>query len=403
MRSYAVENPTDQRFCAMSIADIINATSIPYSATVKEFSWWGSIFQSKQLSFSMQSQLGSNWCWAAASNSVSHFYWSLSRWTQCTIVNAELNRTDACNMPIPAGANVPWYLDRALDRTNNFVSINAGRATFAQIRAEIDAGRPMGARIGWNGGGGHFMVIHGYSTWFGEDYVDIDDPIYGKSHLTLADFSTSYQGSGTWTHYYITKSYRKWWWPDVVIPEYLFKKIWQARQVMQLKGVADPEHLEESEDANQARFGLAHHVYALGLDKLLSREAGDPEQVGLRVYETLGGSPVAYFDVDESGEGAVRAVSKSRAHLDAFAAAVAAAERLLPEDGEGKVDTRLLRVPALNFEALWVISGSGESLVLPLLGVGGLEPGRSYPIDAALEMLREAARPLADMGDTMGA
>ena len=144
-------------------------------------------------------------------------------------------------MPIPAGANVPWYLDKALDRTKNFVSINAGQATFAQIQAEVDAGRPIGARIGWSGGGGHFMVIYGYSTWFGEEYVDIDDPIYGKSHLTLVDFSTNYQGSGTWTHYYITKSYRKWWWPDVVIPEYLFKKIWQARQVMLLKGVADPD------------------------------------------------------------------------------------------------------------------------------------------------------------------
>ena len=387
----------------MSFADIVNARSIPYSTTAKEFSWWGSLFTSKQLSFSMQSQLGSNWCWAAASNSVSHFYWFLSTWTQCTIVNAELNRTDACNTPIVAGANVPWFLDKALDRTNNFVSINGGRATFSQIQAEIDAGRPMGTRIGWNGGGGHFMVIYGYSTWFGEEYVDIDDPIYGKSHLTLVDFSTNYQGSGTWTHYYITKSYRKWGWPDVVVPEYLFKKIWHARQVMLLKGVADPEHLEKFDDADQARFGLAHRVYALGLDKLLSHEAGDPEQVGLRVYETLRGSPVAFFDVDESGEGSVSAVSKSRAHLDAFTAAVAAAERLLPQDGDEKAETRLLRVPALNFEALWVLSGSGEPLILPLLGVGGLEPGHSYPLDAALEMLREAARPLANMGDTMGA
>jgi Papain-like cysteine protease AvrRpt2 len=390
----------------MSIADIANATSVPYSATVKEFPWWGSVFKSKQLSFSMQPQPASNWCWAAAANSVSHFYWFRSTWTQCTIVNAELNRNDACNTPIPAGSNVPWYLDRALDRTNNFVSINGGQAAFAQIRAEIDAGRPVGARIGWNGGGGHFMMIYGYTTWFGREYVDIDDPIYGKSHLTLGDFSTNYQGSGTWTHYYITKSYRKWWWPDVVISEDLFKKIWQARQVMTLKGVADPEHLVESEDADEARFGLAHRIYALGLDTLVSKEAVDPEPVGLRVYETLRGSPVAFFDVDESGEGSVRAVSKSPAHLDAFTAAVAAAERLLPQDGDEQdenAETRLLRVPALNFEALWVLSGSGESLILPLLGVGALEPGQAYPFDAALELLREAAEPLADMDDTMGA
>ena len=56
----------------MGISDIARATSVPYSAAVKEFALWGSIFTSKQLAFTMQSQLASNWCWAATSNSVSH-------------------------------------------------------------------------------------------------------------------------------------------------------------------------------------------------------------------------------------------------------------------------------------------------------------------------------------------
>jgi hypothetical protein len=387
----------------MTIEDIVNARAIPYAATLKEFQWWGSLFTTKQLSFTMQAQLASNWCWAATSNSVSHFYWSLSTWTQCKIVNAELGRTDACNTPTPAGANIPWYLDKALDRTHNFVSIHAAPATFAQIRAEIDAGRPMGARIGWNGGGGHFMVIYGYSTWLGQEYVDIDDPIYGKSHLTLEDFSTNYQGSGSWTHYYITKSYLKWWWPELVLPEYLIKKIWEARQVLVLKNVADPERFETSEELEDAQFGLTQRTYALGLDQLMAGSGTDPEQVGLRVYETRAGKPVAFFDVDESGEGSVRSASSSSIHLDAFAAAVETAKRIIPQDGDESADTRLLRVPALNFEALWVETGKGESVIVPLLAVAGLEIGQSYPLDAALETLREAARPLVDMDDTMGA
>lgn len=387
----------------MGISDIARATSVPYSAAVKEFALWGSIFTSKQLAFTMQSQLASNWCWAATSNSVSHYYWFLSAWTQCTIVNAELNRTDACTSPIPSGANVPWYLDRALSRTNNFVSITGGQASFALIRSEIDAGRPVGARIGWNGGGGHFMVIYGYSTWFGVEYLDIDDPIYGKSHLTLNDFATDYQGSGTWTHYYLTKSFRKWWWPDVVIKDPLLKKIWQARQVLAVKDAIDPEHLERTESADDVRFGLAHPVYALGLDRLLSGDRAEPEQVGLRVYESRDGSPVAFFDVDDAEDGEVRAVSKSPAHLEAFSSAVSAAERILPAERDDEAETRLLRVPALNFEGLWVVSGRGEALVVPLIGVGDLEAGRAYPLDEALAMLREAARPLADMDDTMGA
>ena len=85
------------------------------------------------------------------------------------------------------------------------------------------------------------------------------------------------------------------------------------------------------------------------------------------------------------------------------AAAVETAKRLIPQDGDESADTRLLRVPALNFEALWVDTGKGESVIVPLLAVAGLEIGQSYPLDAALETLREAARPLVDMDDTMGA
>jgi hypothetical protein len=385
----------------MDIEDIVDSVTVPYSAAYKEFLWWGSLFQSKRLGFNMQPQLASNWCWAATSNSVSHFYWFASTWTQCKIVNAELGRTDACNSPTPAGANVPWYLDKALARTNNFVSITAGQASFAQIRAEIDAGRPMGARIGWNGGGGHFMVIYGYSVWLGQEYVDIDDPIYGKSHITLNDFSTNYQGSGTWTHYYITKSYRRWWWPDVALPEQLFKKIWEARQSMLLTAAVDPERLDDAEP-DQSRFGFAQPTYSLGLDRLLSGDVARPSQVGLRVYETVRGTPVAFYDVDDAGEGRVRAASSAGARLDAFSSAVSSTARLVAEGGKG-TETRILQVPALNFEALWVLDEDGRSMVVPLLGVGDLQPGRTYALDEAIESLREAAKPLANMDDTMGA
>lgn len=402
----------------MPIEDAIHAASMPYSASPKELVKWGSRFRSNQLPFTMELQEQSNWCWAATAKSVSHFFWYLSPWRQCTIVNAELNRTDACSAHVPAGANIPWYLDRALSRTNNFVSIAAGQATFGQIRAEIDAGRPLGARIGWNNGGGHFMVIYGYSTWLDQRFVDIDDPISGKSHLTLEAFSTNYQGSGSWTHYYFLKSYSRWWWPKLVpIPEPVFKKIWEARELMRLKSTTDPDHAESTGSTEEPRFGLAHRVYALGLDDLLSKRKTEPQQIGLRIYESLHGSPVAFYDVDEAGEGAVHAMSESRAHLDAFSEALSAAERTMaPSDdrngsgdideadgGEDQAEARLLRVPALNFEGIWVIDRQGQSLILPLRSVGRLETGHSYAFDEALSLLSEAAQPLADMDDTMGA
>lgn len=393
----------------MSIDDVVRATSRPYSATLKQFDWWGSLFTSRRLPFTMELQTQTNWCWAATSKSVSHYYWFLSPWRQCTIANAELGRNDACQTPVPAAANVPWYLDRALTRTNNFVSITAGRPTFAQIRAEVDAGRPMGARIGWNPSGGHFVAIYGYATWFGTEFVDIDDPIWGKSHMSLSDFSTNYRGNGTWTHYYITKSYRRWWWPDVIIPEKFYKKIWQARQFMLLKEGADPEH-GLAEPAEEPSFGLGHRLYNLTLDEVLAGRADEPSPVGLRVYESVAGSPVAFFDVDESDEGNVRAMSKSAAHLDAFAAALAAAEHVMPRGDEGEeaqkaadAQASILTVPALNFEALWVRGRHGDPVLLPLTTVGELQVGHPYPFDEVMRILRSAAEPLRDMDDTMGA
>jgi hypothetical protein len=65
---------------------------------------------------------------------------------------------------------------------------------------------------------------------------------------------------------------------------------------------------------------------------------------------------------------------------------------------------RLFRAPALNFEALWLAyENQQEDLLVPLLPLGGLSVGEPVPYERALEAMREAARPLAGMDDTMGA
>ena len=160
----------------------------------------------RRLAFSMQAQLQTQWCWAACSASVSLFYDSASTWTQCTIVNAELGQTTCCQNGSTAQCNQPWYLDRALTRTGNLASWSGGTATIAQIRSEIGAGRPVGARIGWSNGGGHFVMIAGYRACDPDEYIDVRDPIYGSSDIPLATFTSSYQTTGSWTHTYYTEA-----------------------------------------------------------------------------------------------------------------------------------------------------------------------------------------------------
>src|SRR6478609_4406714 len=305
----------------MQLSEWVCATRRPYSSLLREAFIWEKWFTSKHLSFDMQAQTQTNWCWAATATSVSHFYWLLSTWTQCKVACGELGRTDCCNSTVPGACNVPWFLDGALTRTDNFVSI-MGVATFQQVRAEIDAGRPVGARVGWSGGGGHFMAIYGFSTVGGVEYFDIDDPIYGKTHLTVSEFSTNYQGSGTWTHTYFTKSRLRMPFKELILIEAVLKRIWEIRPLLQLKsdplfnGALSPRDLEAS-------VGMAHRVYALGLNALHDGPGGgadggssfglpQPEPVAVRVYELAKSGPQAFFDISEGPEPRVLQTSTAK-------------------------------------------------------------------------------------------
>ncbi len=158
----------------------------------------------RRLSFAMQHQQQTQWCWAAVAANVSAFFDSNTSWTQCTIVNAELDRSDCCSHGSSANCNRPWYLDRALSRTGNLQTWSTGARALTDVIDEVNAERPLCARIGWSGGGGHFLAIDGYNCELA--MVAVDDPWYGASDVTLSTFQTAYQGTGSWTHTYWVQS-----------------------------------------------------------------------------------------------------------------------------------------------------------------------------------------------------
>ncbi len=386
----------------MNVSEFVYLARRPYSSLLQESTIFGKLFVLKQLPFNMQMQTQSNWCWAATATSVSHYFWRWSTWTQCRVANAELGQTDCCHSPVPSHCNVPWYLDRALTRTRNFVSIT-GAVGFEQVRAEINAGHPVGARIGWSGGGGHFMVIYGYSMIGGGEYFDIDDPIYGKSHIPVSEFSSSYQGAGSWTHTYFMKSYFRLPFDLPVPPELILRRIWELRPLLRLKGQLPPVDTRDPGDDQDASIGLAQRIYAVGLDALLRAENVVPEAVGLRVYEMAGETPRAFFDISEDQDARLLQMSAAKSHLEAFSRGLSVA--LTVPKADQACELRLFRAPALNFEALWIsCDGASEhDVLIPLRSVGQLALHRPVALADALAQLREAARPLANMDDTMGA
>ena len=389
----------------MNISEIIRATSQPYSSAIERKvqirDWW---FFFRMLDFNMQQQTQSNWCWAATSTSVSLFYWLLSGWTQCKVAAAELS-LKCCDSPLPNGCNVPWYLDKALTRTHNLVSVMTGTVGFNQVKDEIDAGRVVCARIGWSGGGGHFVAIYGYSHMlFGAEYFDIDDPIYGKSSVTISDFTDSYHTTGSWTHTYFTQSYIRFMPIDpIALTEEVLFHIWEQRRLL---GVKAGLPVEEIERAQGRSLGLAHAIFTLGLEDLLKTEgAAQPAQTGVRVMEFSGETPRALFDVDNAMSGKVRLMSAANPYLELLPRALAAATADLQES-ERRFQLRLLRVPALNFEALWLHLDGGdnaEDKIVPLRGFYGFAPMQPVSYHEALGRLREAAQQSARQDDTMGA
>lgn len=158
----------------------------------------------QRLAFVMQGQQQTQWCWAANATSVAAFYDPSTTWTQCGLVNDELGQSTCCSNGGSSACNKPWYLDKALQRVGHLDTWSSGAATFGDVRTEIDSGRPLGVRIGWSGGGGHFLMIDGYLDDT-THRVAVDDPWFGASDITYATLVSSYQGSGSWTHSYETQ------------------------------------------------------------------------------------------------------------------------------------------------------------------------------------------------------
>ena len=166
------------------------------------------VANSKKLNLSVTPQEQTNWCWAAVSASVSHYYSSTSTWSQCTVANAALPRTDCCGAGAadPGKCNKPWYLNIALNVTGNLDRVESRSLRFSEVQAEIGRDAPLGTRVGWFGGGGHFQTIVGWLVAdSGVEYIDVSDPIYLDNQVVFSSFASGYQSGGNWTHSYVTR------------------------------------------------------------------------------------------------------------------------------------------------------------------------------------------------------
>jgi hypothetical protein len=157
---------------------------------------------SQGTSFQMETQCESEWCWAAVSTSVDHYFQPSSTLTQCEIAS-QVMLEDCCLKP--RLHDEAEMLQDALDAVGR-LGATKGRLTFEQLQAEINAKRPVCVRIAWFGGSAHYVALSGYEVLSsGVRTVDVADPFYPDSTEDFDLFPSTYHGGGEWTATFFTK------------------------------------------------------------------------------------------------------------------------------------------------------------------------------------------------------
>lgn len=130
----------------------------------------------------------SNWCWAASATMVLNYHGRSV--AQCTFVNASFNINYACgngefywNSPANQG-NWNWNVDDGMNYfwgNQSFYQTN-GYLSMGSVQWYINNHKPFVMSWRWSGGGGHDVVLTGYS----DDLVHINDPWNGSYWRTYA-------------------------------------------------------------------------------------------------------------------------------------------------------------------------------------------------------------------------
>lgn len=154
----------------------------------------------------LRPQQTNNWCWAAVTQMLAqHVGISVN---QCDLANHRFGRTDCCNnenegsdCPKTDDCNMPGWLE--LDFAGVTFEESSTARTWPQLRSQIYCSRkPMGYAYGTPGVVGHVVVIKGYVSVAGTNYVVLNDPwspCNGAERLIT--YSEYADPAGTATHW----------------------------------------------------------------------------------------------------------------------------------------------------------------------------------------------------------
>jgi Papain-like cysteine protease AvrRpt2 len=141
-------------------------------------------------------QTQNQWCWAACTQMVAAFLDNPDV-RQCELANFLHGRTNCCQQPGSDACNqpTPW---EGVGPVYNHVNINCITNTWPVnpqvVVRELTLRRPVEVGLLWLGGGGHVVLIRGFTA---QGLLAINDPWFGTGLCTYAHLFTAY-GSGRW-------------------------------------------------------------------------------------------------------------------------------------------------------------------------------------------------------------
>ncbi len=158
----------------------------------------------------LRPQETNNWCWAAVTQMLSqHLGLSI---TQCALANHRFGKTNCCNnqnagssCPKTSDCDTPGWVDLDFAGAKSAESSTALSWESAQKQIYCTK-KPMGYAYGTPGVVGHVVIIKGYITVAGTNYVILNDPwspcTAQERLLTYSEYTDPSGSSTHWNTWY---------------------------------------------------------------------------------------------------------------------------------------------------------------------------------------------------------
>ncbi|WP_372663925.1 papain-like cysteine protease family protein [Amycolatopsis kentuckyensis] len=143
----------------------------------------------------IQAQQRTQWCWAAAGAAIAAAHGVAVDQTRfCQLAHGETGQACA-NLPGTLAGPQRAFAELGFASPGRYLD---RRISYADVRTQTAANRPVETRVGYRSGGGHAHVLYGYDTR--GNWVFWGDPGPAKRYNWSTYGYYTHNSSFTWTH-----------------------------------------------------------------------------------------------------------------------------------------------------------------------------------------------------------